>query len=166
VDLTAIDGIDALTAQTLIAEIGWDMSRWSSVKPFTSWLALAPHTESSGGKRLHSRTQKTGSRAATALRLAAQAVARSQKALGAFYRRIRAKRGAPKAMTATAHKLARIVYAMLKQRQPYHGQPLAAYEEQFAARLRRNLARSAKRLGLQLVPLDAGPASAAPALVS
>jgi transposase len=155
VDLTAIEGIDALTVQTVIAEIGLDMTRWPTVKHFTSWLALSPHHRTSGGKRLSSRTKKTANRAATALRLAAQSLARSQSALGAFYRRIRAKHGPPKAVTATAHKLARIIYAMLQTRRPYHAQSALDYEQQHEQRLRRSLDRKAKRLGLQLVPLGA-----------
>ncbi len=157
VDLTAIDGIDALSAQTIIAEIGLDMSRWPTVKHFTSWLGWAPHTDTSGGKRLRSRTKKSANRAATALRVAAQSLARSQSALGAFYRRIRAKHGAPKAVTATAHKLARIIYAMLQDRQPYHDMGASYYEQQYEERVLRNLKRKAARLGLQLVPL-ASPA--------
>jgi transposase len=109
VDLTAVDGIDALTAQTIISEVGLDMSKWPSAKHFASWLGLAPHNDKSGGKILRSRTKKTQNRANTAFRIAAQSLSRSQSALGAFYRRMRAKHGPAKANVATAHKLARIV---------------------------------------------------------
>ncbi len=152
VDLTAVDGIDALSAQTIVAEIGLDMSRWPTVKHFTSWLGLSPHNDVSGGKRLRSRTRKTANRAATTFRVAAQSLARSQSALGAFYRRLRTKHGAPKAVTATAHKLARIVYIMLKERTPYQDLGADYYEHKQRERALRNLERRAKSLGMELVP--------------
>lgn len=154
VDLTAIDGIDALTAQTIISEIGLDMSRWPTVKHFASWLGVAPNNEKSGGRILRNNTRKTNNRANTALRIAAQSLARSQSALGAFYRRIRARHGAPIAVTATAHKLARIIYFMLKERQPYVDPGATYYEQQYQERLFRNLRRKAAQFGMQLVPRD------------
>ena len=152
VDLTAVDGIDALSAQTIVAEVGLDMSRWPTVKHFTSWLGLSPHNDVSGGKRLRSRTRKTANRAATTFRVAAQSLARSQSALGAFYRRLRAKHGAPKAVTATAHKLARIVYTMLKERKPYQDLGADYYEHKQRERALRALERRARSLGMELVP--------------
>jgi transposase len=119
VDLTRIDGLQALTVQEIITEIGVDMNRWPTVKHFTSWLTLAPHNDISGGKVLKSRTLKSKNRAAQALRMAAQSVGKSKSALGAYYRRMRARHGAPVAITATAHKLARIVYHMIKYREDY-----------------------------------------------
>lgn len=154
VDLTAIDGIDALTAQTILSEIGLDMSRWPTVKHFASWLGVAPNHEKSGGKLLRNRTRKTNNRANTALRIAAQSLARSQSALGAFYRRIRARQGAPKAITATAHKLARIIYFMLKYRRPYEDPGATYYEQQHQERMLRNLQRRAAQFGMQIVPRD------------
>jgi transposase len=154
VDLTAIDGIDALTAQTLIAEIGLDMSKWPTVKHFTSWIGLAPHNHISGGKVLSTRTQKTRNRANTALRIAAQTLSRSDSALGGFYRRMRAKHGAAKANVATAHKLARIVYHMLKHRQAYVDPGQGYYEQQYRERAVRNLKRKAASLGLELTPIS------------
>jgi transposase len=151
VDLTAVDGIDALTAQTIISEIGLDMSKWPSAKHFTSWLGLAPHNEKSGGKILRSRTKKTQNRANTAFRIAAQSLSRSHCAVGAFYRRMRAKHGAAKANVATAHKLARIVYHMLKYRKAYVDPGEAYYEHQYRERTIRILERRAAKLGLQLV---------------
>ncbi|MDQ4078267.1 MAG: IS110 family transposase [Chloroflexota bacterium] len=152
VDLTAIDGIDVLTAQTIVAEVGLDMSRWPTVKHFASWLGLAPQHDMSGGKLLRQRTKRTQNRAATALRLAAQSVSRSQSAVGAFYRRIRAKHGPAKAVTATAHKLARIIYTMLRDRTPYHDLGADYYDDQAKQRAINNLKRRAKQLGLEVVP--------------
>ena len=103
VDLTAVDGLDALLAQEIIAEIGLDMSKWKTAKHFASWLGLAPNNKSSAGKVKSRHTKATNNRANTAFRLAAQSVGRTQTALGAFYRRLKAKHGAPVAVTATAH---------------------------------------------------------------
>lgn len=152
VDLTAIDGLDALTVQTIITEIGVDMSPWRTVKHFTSWLCLAPYTDISGGKVLRSGSKKTQNRANTAFRIAAQSLSRSQSALGAFYRRMRARLGPAKANKATAHKLARIVYHMLKYREPYVDPGEAYYEQQYRERAIRNLKRKATKLGMELVP--------------
>lgn len=152
VDLTQIDGIEALSAQTIISEIGLDMSKWPTVKHFTSWLGLAPHNDISGGKVLKSKTKKTTNRANTALRLAAQSAGRSQSALGGFYRRIRAKHGSPKAITATAHKIARIVYHLLKYRDQYIDPGQDYYQQKYRERVVRNLKRKAKDLGMELVP--------------
>lgn len=120
VDLTQIDGIEAATALIVISEIGTDMSRWKTVKQFASWLGLCPNTKISGGRVLRSRTKATANRAAAALRMAASTLYRSQSALGAYFRRMQAKFGSPKAITATAHKLARLVYSMLKDGSAYH----------------------------------------------
>jgi transposase len=114
VDLTQIDGIDSLSALKIISEIGLDMTRWPTGKHFASWLGLCPGNKQSGGKRYRVRSKPTANRAATALRVAAQSLAHSHSALGAYYRRMRARLGAPKAMTATAHTLARLVYSMLR----------------------------------------------------
>ena len=157
VDLTEIDGIDALTAQTVIAEIGLDMNRWPTVKHFTSWLGLSPNNDISGGKVLRTRTKKTKNRANTALRVAAQTLHRNDSALGAFYRRIRVKHGPAKAVTATAHKLARIIYYMLRDRTPYRDPGAEQYEQQHRERVIRNLRRKAARLGMQLLPLETDP---------
>jgi transposase len=152
VDLTAIDGIDALTAQKVIAEIGLDMSRWRTAKHFASWLGLAPHHKKTGGKVISSRTKKTQNRANTALRVAAQSLSRSKSALGAFYRRIKARHGAAKANVATAHKLARIIYHMLKYRHAYTDPGESYYEQQYKERAIRNLKRKAVSFGFELVP--------------
>ena len=155
VDLTQIDGIDALTAQTIIAEVGLDMSKWPTVKHFTSWLGLAPHNHISGGKVLKRKTKKTNNRANTALRIAALGAGRSQSALGGFYRRMRAKHGSPKAITATAHKIARTVYHMLKYRDQFIDPGQDYYEQKYRERIIKNLQRKAKELDMQLVPTEA-----------
>jgi transposase len=144
VDLTAIDGLDALTIQTILGETGVDMSPWPTDRHFASWLRLAPNNRVTGGKVKRRGTQPTQNRASVAFRIAAQTLARSDSALGAFYRRIRARHGAPKAVTATAHKLARIFYFMLKHRQPYRDPGAYHYEQQYRTRVIRNLQR--KRL--------------------
>jgi len=155
VDLTAIDGIDALTAQTIITEIGTDVSAWPTVKHFTSWLGLSPHNDKTGGKIIRSRTKKTQNRANLALRIAAHSLTRSQSAVGAFYRRMRAKHGPAKAITATAHKLARMVYFMLKNRAAYVDPGVTYYDQLYRDRTIRNLKRRAAALGLDLLPVPA-----------
>ncbi len=114
VDLTQIDGIETSTALVVISEIGCDMTRWPTGKHFGSWMCLAPGSKISGGKVLSTRTKPGANRAANALRQAAQSLHHSQSALGAYIRRMRARLGAPKAITATAYKLARMIYSMLK----------------------------------------------------
>ena len=157
VDLTSVPGIDVLLAQDILAEVGRDMSPWRTDKHFASWLGLAPNNKASAGKIKSRHSKPTNNRANKAFRLAAQSVSRTQTALGAFFRRIKAKHGAPVAITATAHKLARIVYHLLKQRQPYHDPGAQHYNEQQHQRLLHKLQRQAKKLGLTLVP-DAQPA--------
>ena len=153
VDLTTIDGIHVLTAQTVISEIGLDMHRWPTVKHFTSWLGLCPHNDISGGK-VHKRySKKNKNRAAQALRNAARALSRSQSALGAYYRRMRARKGVMKANVATAHKLARIIYFMLKHKTPYYDPGIQAYEAQQRAYRLKHLQRQAACLGMKLEPI-------------
>jgi len=152
IDLTVVDGLDALTVQDVLSEIGIDVSAWPTYKHLSSWLHLSPNNKVTGGKVKSSRTQPTQNRAARALRLAAQSLARSDCALGAFYRRIRARSGAPKAITATAHKLARIIYSMLKYRRDYIDPGSNYYEEQYRKRAIRNLQRKASKFGFRLEP--------------
>lgn len=154
VDLTQIDSIEANTALTVIGEIGLDMSRWPTEKHFGSWLGLAPGSKISGGKRLSGRTKPSANRAAAALRLAAQSLNQSRSALGAHFRRLKARLGAPKALTAAAYRLARIFYRMLKYSAGYVDQGEAAYEERYRDRLLRNLKRRAAELGFQLTAID------------
>ena len=153
VDLTAVDGLEAMTVQDILSEIGTDMHPWPTVKHFASWLRLSPNNKVTGGKVKQRGTLPSQNRANTAFRIAALSLARSDCALGAFYRRIRARHGAPKAITATAHKLARIVYFMLKNRQPYLDPGADYYEEQYRVRTIRNLQRKASKLGMRLEPI-------------
>ena len=160
VDLTRIDGVDAHTALKVISEIGTDMTRWQSAKHFASWLGLSPHNRITGGKVISSRTKPSANRAAAALRLAANALHRSDSALGAFLRRKKAQLGAPKAITATAHKLARTIYSMLRYGQEYVDAGAEYYESQYRQRALRAAKRRAAQLGYDLVPIaDAQPSA-------
>ena len=152
VDLTTIDGISGQTALTLISEIGTDMSKWATEKHFASWLCLCPGSKKTGGKLLSGKTRTSANRAACALRTAAASLARSHCALGAFFRRIRSRLGSPKAITATAHKLAKIVYAMLKYGKEYIDVGKDYYEERYQDRARKNLEKRAAALNMRLVP--------------
>lgn len=154
VDLMPIDGLDELTIQKILSEIGTDMSPWPTVKHFCSWLHLCPNNRITGGKVKQRGVQPTQNRASTALRLAAASLHHSDSALGAFYRRMRARLGAPAAVTATAHKLARIIYFMLKERKSYQDMGADTYEQQHRERLLRNLNRQAVRLGYHLQPVQ------------
>src|SRR3990170_3420576 len=156
-DLTQIDGLDALTVQKVLSETGTDMSKWPTVKHFASWLRLCPNNKITGGKVIQTGVQPTQNRASTALRVAAASLTRNDRALGAYYRRMRARHGAPSAITATAHKLARIIYFMLKDRKPYHDFGADYYEQQYRTRVLRNLTRQAARLGFRLDPAVLSP---------
>ena len=154
VDLTSIDGLGGHTVLTLISEIGTDMSAWPTEKHFASWLALCPGNHKTGGRQLRNKTKTrpSANRAATTLRLAAQSLLRASCALGAFCRRLRARLGPEKAITATAHKLGKTVYNMLRHGKPYVDPGADYYEKQHHDRLKRKLARQASALGMQLVP--------------
>jgi transposase len=152
VDLTRIDGIEAGSGLALISEIGTDMSRWKSANHFASWLGLCPGTKVSGGRVLSSKTKPTATRAAVILRNSAASLHHSQSALGAYYRRMAARIGKMQAVTATAHKLARIVYSLLKYGTEYTDAGQDYYERQYQERVVRNLQQRAKALGFDLVP--------------
>ena len=154
VDLTTINGVGAYTALKVISEIGSDMTRWGNVKQFCSWLGLSPGSKISGGKVLSAKTKPTANRAAAALRMAAQSLHHSKSALGAYYRRKRYHLGAPKAITATAHKLARIIYAMLSNGSSYMDLGEEVYEAQHRERVKHNLKQKARRLGYALVEIE------------
>jgi transposase len=160
VDLTAIEGIDEPTALTIISEIGLDMGRWPTVTHFTSWLGLCPHHRVSGGKVLSRGTKPCANRVATALRLAASCLQRSQSALGAFCRRMNARLGTPKAITATAHQLARVIDTMRKQGTADGRQRLTDAEPHDRARLIQQLTRRAKAWGDAVVQTPTGPPGA------
>ena len=152
VDLTRIDGVDGYTALKVVSEIGTDMSKWPTAKHFASWLGLSPNNRITGGKVISSRTKPSANRAAAALRIAASALHHSDSALGAFLRRKKTHLGAPKAITATAHKLARIIYSMLRYGQKYVDAGAEYYESQYRQRALRNARRRAAQLGYELVP--------------
>ncbi|HUQ72138.1 MAG TPA: IS110 family transposase [Planctomycetaceae bacterium] len=154
VDLTRIDGIDSQTALKVLGEIGLDMSRWPSEKHFASWLALCPDNRESAGRRRSGRTRPSSNRAAAALRMAAQGLHHSKTALGAYLRRMKASLGAPKAITATAHKLALMIYRALKHGLHYVDPGQDWYERQYRERVLKNLTRKAQQLGYQLSPIN------------
>jgi transposase len=150
VDLTAVDGIDSLSALKIISEIGFDMSRWPTDKHFGSWLGLCPGSKVSGGKVISSKTKKCANHAAHALRLAAYSLQRSNSAIGAFFRRKKAQKGPAKAITATAYKLARIIYNMLKNGTEYKDVGQDYYEQRYKDRLIENLKKRARQFGYEL----------------
>ena len=154
VDLTRIDGIDVTTALVVLSEVGADMSKFPSDKHFASWLGLCPGTKITGGKVMSGKTKRCANRAAQALRLAAAALRSSQSALGAYYRRMCARMDKPKAVTAAAHKLARLIYAMLTKGEEYTDRGQDYFEERYRQRVLHNLAQRAKAIGMQLVPAE------------
>lgn len=156
VDLSQIDGLGPYNALRLIAEIGTDMTRWPTEKHFTSWLTLAPHNRISGGRLLSSRTPPSANRAAAILRVAVMSLSRTQTALGAFYRRLAFRVGKAKAITATARKLAILVYRTLKDRLLYVDPGAEAYNAQHRTQLLRRLRHHAQHLGFGLIDLSTG----------
>jgi transposase len=150
VDLTQITGLGPSLALKLVGECGTNLAAWPSAKHFTSWLALAPHNKISGGKVLSSKTRRTSNRAASLLRLAAGTVGRTDPALGAFYRRLSARVGKAKAITATARKIAVLFYNTLRHGMSYADPGATYYEERYRQRVLHNLQRRAKSLGFAL----------------
>jgi transposase len=155
VDLTSIDGIDVMVSQTILSEVGLDMSRWKTEAHFSSWLGLRPDNRISGDKVLGRGTRRVVNRAATALRQAANTLLRSRSYLGAQFRRLRTKLGAPKAITAMAHRLARLVYRMLKYGQACVDKGTEYYEHRFREQQIQLLTRRAAKFGLQITPIQA-----------
>jgi hypothetical protein len=151
VDWSQVNSIDVMVAQTVIAEVGRDMSRFATERHFASWLGLCPTNETSGGKILNRRTRKVVNRAATALRTSAMNLIRSQSYLGAPYRRLRTRLGAPKAITAMARKLACLFYRLLKNGQAYVDKGTEYYQSRYREQQIRSLAQRASKLGFQLV---------------
>lgn len=154
VDLTQIDGLGPSLALKLVGECGTTLAAWPTAKHFTSWLALAPHNKISGGRVLSSRTRRTSNRAASLLRLAAGTVGRTDTALGAFYRRLSARIGKAKAITATARKIAVLFYNTLRHGMAYADLGATYYEDRYRQRVLHNLQRRAKSLGFVLQPLE------------
>ena len=155
VDLTAIPGINAMTAYVLLSEVGRDLSGFRNAAAFASWLGLCPGNRVSGGKVLSSRTRSVNHRLAHALRMAAQSLFRSQSWLGQYFRRMRAKLGAPKSITAAAHKLARILFHILTTGQAYDETVFAQQEAQNHQRMQQKLRKQARLFGFQLVEIKA-----------
>jgi transposase len=152
-DLTKLPGLDLLAVERILSEVGLDMSRWPSEKHFCAWLNVAPNNRISGGKILSSKPRKNANRAAAALRLAAQSAMQSKTAIGAFIRRIKSRLGAPTAINAGAHKLARLLYRMLKFGKAYVETGQEAYEKLFKERTLRNFQRRARELGFDVTPM-------------
>jgi transposase len=157
VDLTEVPGINSLTAQMLLTEIGPNLSRFPTAAAFCSWLRLCPNPNVSGGQVLSSRTQPSKNRAARELRMATQGLHRSNTFLGDYFRRMKARMGAPKAMTATAHKLARIVYHMVTTQQEYDATVFQQQEQRRRLQKSARLHAQARELGFQLVPINSVP---------
>ena len=155
VDLTAIPGINAMTAYVLLSEVGRDLSGFRNAAAFASWLGLCPGNRVSGGKVLSSRTRSVNHRLAHALRMAAQSLFRSQSWLGQYFRRMRAKLGAHKSITAAAHKLARILFHILTTGQAYDETVFAQQEAQNHQRMQQKLRKQARLFGFQLVEIKA-----------
>lgn len=154
VDLTLIDGIDVMTAQTIASEVGYDVSPWKTESHFASWLGLCPDNRISGGTVLTRATRHVVNPLADALRIAAATLIRSQSYLGAQYRRLRTRLGARKAITAMAHRLARLIYRMLKYGEEYVDKGAEHYETKYAQLQIVHLKKKAAKLGLQVLPLQ------------
>src|SRR3954453_11514782 len=150
-DLTHIDGISTGTISTFLAEIGTSVAGFKTFKQFASWLRLSPGSNKSGGKTKSGRNRPTTNRLATALRVAAQTLQSSRSALGAFYRRMKARLGPEKAINASAHKLARMIYLTLKEQRPYLDPGADYYDKRNADRILKQMEKRARQLGYQLV---------------
>jgi len=150
-DLSQIHGFGPYTVLRLVAECGDDMTKWPTAKHFTSWLSLAPGNKISGGRLLSSKTRRSSNRATALLRIAAVNIGKTQTALGAFYRRLAARTGKAKAVTATARKLAILFYNALRFGMTYVDPGVSSYEDRYRQRVIHNLHRRAKSLGFALV---------------
>jgi hypothetical protein len=154
VDLTLVPGLNRVGVLVILSEIGTDLRRWRDGDAFAAWLGLCPGSNISGGRVLSSRTPHVVNRVAVLLRLAALALGRTDTCLGLFYRRLKAKHGAPKAMTATARKLAVLIHHLLTHREPYQEPDRKEYDQRVRKAKIIRLSRQAKELGFDLVPLD------------
>jgi transposase len=155
--LTQVPGINTLTTQMLLTEVGPDLSRFPTAAAFSSWLRLCPNPKISGGQILSSTTRPTKNRLALAWRMAAQGLHRSQSFLGDYFRRMKSRMGTPKAMTAVAHKLTRIVYHLVTNQQEYDASVFQHLEKRNQDRKRARLQVQAKELGFHLVPVQLVP---------
>src|SRR6266850_748189 len=154
VDLTAIESIGTTVALTVATEVGPDLGAFPTERHFCSWLGLSPDHRITGGRILSSHTRRVANRLSDALRLAATSLEHSASALGAFYRRMKRKLGAPQAITATAHKLARIIYRLLTHGEAYVRQGLEEYEQKTKARALKAIQKTAATFGFKLVPQE------------
>lgn len=154
VDLSSVPCINTGTIEILMAEVGPDLSRFGTASRFANWMALPPNNKVSGGKRLSSKTRKVNSRMANALRMAAQSAAKSESGIGDFYRRMKARLGPEKAITATAHKLARILFHMITTGEAYNESVFTKAQEKFRHHQEAKLRANAKRMGYKLMPLE------------
>lgn len=152
INLMEIPGINTKTALTIVSEVGPCVDKWKTSKHFASWLGLCPNNRVSGGKRLSGKTRTTSNRIGYALRMAAMTLERSSTALGAFYRRMKARLGAPKAITAAAHKLAVLIYNLIKTKSTYQERGPLYFEKAYRERTERRLKRLAEQLGYELIP--------------
>jgi transposase len=154
VDFTQIQGLDASSVYTILSEVGLDPSAFPTAKNFTNWLALCPNNRITGGKVKSSKTRKAKNRAANAFRLAARSAGNSTSALGGYFRRMRSRLGAPEAITATAHKIARIFFHLWRTAEPYQDPGQDYYEQKYKERVLANIIKKAKNLGyeINLVP--------------
>ena len=151
----AVHGISVPLAQTIVMEVGTDMSKFPNEKHFCSWLGLAPKNEISGGKILVSRTLKTRNRAGQAFRLATVSVMRADCVFGVFYRRMKSRLGPAQATVATAHLIARVVYRMLKYQVEYEPLSVSEYEKRYHDQQIKYLEKRAAKFGFQLSPIPA-----------
>lgn len=156
VDLTNVPGISAITAQTILCEVGTDVSKFRNASAFASWLGLCPEKKISGGKVLYTKSRRVRSRVATALRMGAHSLHHAKDYLGEFFRRITRKLGKPQAVTATAHKLARIIYHLLSTKEPYNESVFNKCEEETLKRAEARLRKQAAQLGFQVLPAANG----------
>jgi transposase len=154
VDLTTAPCLHTTTVEVFLSEVGPDLSKFKNASHFANWMGLPPNNRVTGGKRLSSKSRKVKSRMATALRVAAQSAARSENAIGDFYRRMKSKIGPEQAITATAHKLARIIYHMVTTGEAYDESVFAKAQQKFRRNQESKLRANAKRLGFKLIPLE------------
>ena len=159
VDLAQVPGLNTLTAQILLTEIGPDFSRFPTSGEFCSWLRICPNAKIMGGRVISSKTRPSKNRAARALRMAAESLHRSQSFLGSYFRRMKARLGAPKAITAAAHKLAWIVYHMVTSREEFDATIFESLERRSRDRKQLRLRAQARELGFDLVKLNPEAAS-------